>query len=293
MIQVSKDPKQIYPKPPYPHQSQEWPGLEKNMEPRPDYGRGKYKGTGKLYGKVALITGGDSGIGRAVAYAYAAEGAEVVISYLNETEDANETVEAIREAGKEALAIAGDIQREEHCKMLVDKTIEKFGKIDILVNNAAFQKNYESIVDISTEEFDQHFKTNIYAMFWLCKYALPHLKEGGSIICTASIQAYTPSPSLLPYASTKAAIVNFVKGLAPEAMKKGIRVNAVAPGPVWTPFIVSTMGKNKIENFGDDTLLKRAAQPVEMSPVFVFLASDEATAVTTHVYGATNGELFP
>lgn len=263
------------------------------MDPKPDYGRGTYKGTGKLEGKVALITGGDSGIGRAVAYAYAAEGADVVISYLDEQEDANETVEAIQELGKEAVAIPGDIQKEDHCKMLVERTVEKFGKIDILVNNAAYQKNYSSIQEVTTEEFDQHFKTNVYAMFWLSKHAMPHMPAGGSIINTSSIQAYTPSPNLLPYAATKATMANFTKGLAPEAAQKGIRVNAVAPGPVWTPFIVTTMDEEKVSQFGQDTLLQRAAQPIEMAPIFVFLASNEASAVTSHVYGGTNGMLFP
>lgn len=283
----------MYPQPPYPEQSQPWPGLEGKMTPKPDYGRGSYNGNGTLTGKVALVTGGDSGIGRAVAYAYACEGADVVISYLDEQEDADEIVRAIQEVGKEALAIPGDIQDEEHCRMLVNKTVDQFGGIDILINNAAYQKNYDSIQDVTSQEFDRHFKTNIYAMFWLSKYALKQMREGGSIINTSSIQAYTPSPNLLPYAATKATIINFTKGLAPEAIKKGVRVNAVAPGPVWTPFIVTTMPEDKVTQFGADTLLERAAQPVEMASIFVFLASDEASSVTAHVYGGTNGLLFP
>ncbi len=283
----------MYPQPPYPEQSQPWPGLEGKMTPRPDYGRGTYKGSDRLKGKVALITGGDSGIGRAVAYTYACEGADVVISYLDEQEDADEVVAAIQEVGKEALAIPGDIQNEDHCKMLVDKTVEQFGGIDILINNAAYQKNYESIQEVTTDEFDRHCKTNIYAMFWLSKYAMQQMRTGGSIINTSSIQAYTPSPNLLPYAATKATMANFTKGLAPEAAQKGIRVNAVAPGPVWTPFIVTTMPEEKVAQFGADTLLERAAQPIEMASIFVFLASDEASSVTSHVYGGTNGMLFP
>jgi NAD(P)-dependent dehydrogenase (short-subunit alcohol dehydrogenase family) len=241
--------------------------------------------------RVALITGGDSGIGRAVALAYAREGADVAISYLPEEEqDARETRRWIEDAGRRALTIPGDISEEPHCVAMVERVRTDFGRIDILVNNAAFQMSRESIEEISTDEFDRVFKTNVYAMFWLCRAALPEMKAGGVIINTASIQAYDPSPTLLAYAATKAAIVNFTKALSQMAMKQSVRVNAVAPGPVWTPLIPATMPDSTIKNFGADTAFGRPAQPVELAPVFVFLASNEARFVTGEVYGATGGK---
>jgi NAD(P)-dependent dehydrogenase (short-subunit alcohol dehydrogenase family) len=261
------------------------------MRPKPDYGEESYRGLGRLTDKVALITGGDSGIGRAVATAFAKEGADVLISYLPEEErDASEVVQTVEHAGRRAVKLPGDIRNEGHCSEMVERAIAEFGRLDILVNNAAFQMSREKIEEITTEEFDRTFKTNVYAMFWLCRAAVPRMGPGGAIINTASIQALDPSAHLLPYAATKGAIVNFTKGLSQIAMKQGIRVNAVAPGPVWTPLIPSTMPEEKVKNFGKDTSFGRAAQPVEIAPLFVFLASNEARFVTGEVYGATGGQ---
>lgn len=259
------------------------------MNPKPDHGEDSYKGLGRLKDKAALITGSDSGIGRATAIAYAREGADVVISYLNEEDDARETEHWVTEAGRKALRIPGDIRDEAHCRQLIDRSFEKFGKLDILVNNAAFQMTHESIEEFSTEEFDRTFKTNVYAMFWLCKFALPRMQPGSVIINTASIQSYEPNPQLLAYAATKGAIVNFTKGLSKVAAKQGVRVNAIAPGPVWTPLIPSTMPDKKVEEFGKDTSFGRPAQPRELAPLYVFLASSESNYVTGEVYGATGG----
>jgi NAD(P)-dependent dehydrogenase (short-subunit alcohol dehydrogenase family) len=266
------------------------PGTEAELTPDADHGEESYRGSGRLTGKVALITGGDSGIGRAVALAFAREGADVAISYLNEEEDAQETRRLVEEAGRRALTIAGDIVDEAHCTMLVRRTVDELGRIDVLVNNAAFQMTRDSIEDISTEEFDRTFRTNVYAMFWLCKAALPHMQPGASVINTTSIQSSQPTGMLLPYAATKAAIANFTMGLAELAAERGVRVNAVAPGPVWTPLIPSTMPEEKVRTFGQDTLLKRAAQPKEMAPIYVLLASDEASYITGMIYGATGGK---
>jgi NAD(P)-dependent dehydrogenase (short-subunit alcohol dehydrogenase family) len=261
------------------------------MTPRADHGEESYRGLGRLTDKVALITGGDSGIGRAVALAFAREGADVAISYLPEEQrDAEETCRWVVDAGRKALPLSGDIRDERHCVSLVDRMFDEFGKLDILVNNAAFQSTHESIADFTTEEFDRTFRTNAYAMFWLCRAALPRMAAGATIINTASIQAYDPSPELLAYAPTKAAIVNFTKALSQIAMKQGVRVNAVAPGPVWTPLIPSTMPEQKVRKFGADTQFERAAQPVEIAPLFVFLASNESRFVSGEVYGATGGQ---
>jgi len=257
----------------------------------PDHGEASYKGLGRLTGRAALITGADSGIGRAVAIAFAREGADVAISYLPEEEkDGTETAKWVRQAGRKAVQLPGDIRDEQHCKDLIDRTVKELGHLDILVNNAAFQATHDSIEEFTTEEFDRSFKTNVYAMFWLCRAAMPVLKPGSAIINTASIQAFVPSPNLLSYSPTKAAIANFTKGLSQTAMKRGIRVNAVAPGPVWTPLIPSTMPPEKVKKFGQDTSFERAAQPVELAPLFVFLASNEARFVTGEVYGATGGD---
>ena len=284
------DPKEAGAKPPYPAQPQDAPGTEAALTPDADHGEQSYRGSGKLAGKVALITGGDSGIGRAVALAFAREGADVAISYLNEEEDAQATRRLVEEAGRRAITAAGDIGDEAHCTALVERTVRELGRIDILVNNAAFQMARESIQEISTEEFDRTFRTNVYAMFWLSKAALPRMKPGSSIINTTSIQSSQPTGQLLPYAATKAAIANFTMGLAQEAAERGVRVNAVAPGPVWTPLIPSTMPEEKVRTFGQDTLLKRAAQPKEMAPIFVLLASDEGSYITGMIYGATGGK---
>lgn len=287
---TGKDPKEKFEKPPFPQGKQKYPGSEAAMHPEPDFGFESYKGCGKLEGKVALITGGDSGIGRAVALAFAREGANIVISYLSieEKEDAEATIGFIEESGQKALSIVGDIQDEEHCKFLVKETLKEFGKLDVLVNNAAFQMNHKSFFEISSEEFDRTFRTNVYAMFYLCKEALPRMEIGGSIINTTSVQAYQPSPLILHYASTKGAVVTFTKALAQEAVKFGVRVNAVAPGPVWTPLIpASAMKDEDISNFGHNSLWGRPAQPVEIAPIFVLLASDEASYITGEIYPVT------
>ncbi|HYP02766.1 MAG TPA: SDR family oxidoreductase [Pyrinomonadaceae bacterium] len=291
---MTEDPKEQGAKPPFKEQPQDVPGLEAEMSPKPDYGADSYRGHGRLENKAALITGGDSGIGRAVAVAFAREGADVLISYLAEEEtDAQETARAVEDAGRRCVAVAGDIQDESHCRRLVARAVEEFGRLDVLVNNAAFQMTRGGIGEISSDEFDRTLRTNVYAMFYLCKAALPHLKEGGSIINTASIQAYQPSPELLAYATTKGAIVTFSKALAEEAMKQGVRVNVVAPGPVWTPLIPSTMPHEKVESFGEDTPVGRPAQPVELAPVYVFLASQESSYVCGEVIGVTGGKPLP
>ena len=261
------------------------------MPVKPDHGEDTYRGSGRLRDRVALITGADSGIGRAVAIAYAREGAHVAIAYLpEEEEDAVETEKWVAQAGVRVLRLPGDIQNERHCSEMVDRVFHELGTLDILVNNAAYQMTHDSIEEFSTEEFERTFRTNVYAMFWLCRAAVPRTKPGSVIINTASIQAFDPSPNLLAYASTKAAIVNFTKALSHIAMRKGIRVNAVAPGPVWTPLIPSTMPEEKVKSFGQSTSYERAAQPVEIAPVFVFLASNESRFVTGEVYGVTGGQ---
>jgi NAD(P)-dependent dehydrogenase (short-subunit alcohol dehydrogenase family) len=277
-------------KPPQPSQQQQPPGLEAEMDPRPDYGEKSYRGSGKLKGKSALVTGGDSGIGRAVALAFAREGADVLIAYLNEEPDARETAGVIEKEGRKCITVPGDIQNEGHCRALVQRAVKEFGKIDILVNNAAFQMNRDSLDEISSEEFDRTFKTNVYAMFWLCQAAVPHMPEGGSIINTTSINADTPRPTLLPYAATKGAIQNFTGGLAQLLAEKGIRVNCVAPGPIWTPLIPSTMPPEQVKTFGRSVPMKRAGQPVELAPVYVLLASDEASYVSGATVAVTGGK---
>lgn len=288
---MSDNPRERGPKPPHPPQKQAPPGVEAEMEPRPDYGEQSYQGAGKLAGKAAVVTGGDSGIGRAVALAFAREGSDVLIAYLGEEEevDAQETVRVVEAAGRKCVPVAGDIRDEAHCRAIVDRAVKEFGKVDVLVNNAAYQMSREDIDDISTEEFDRTLKTNVYAMFWLCKAAVPHMPEGGSIINTTSIQADTPSPNLLPYAATKAAIQNFTNGLAQMLGKRGIRVNCVAPGPIWTPLIPATMPEEKVKNFGKDTALGRAGQPVEVAPAFVLLASDDSSYMSGSTLSVTGG----
>ncbi|MFG2100258.1 SDR family oxidoreductase [Micromonospora echinaurantiaca] len=273
-----------------PGQQQAPPGSTARMTPEPDHGEESYRGTGKLAGKRALITGGDSGIGRAVAIAFAREGADVLISYLSEDADARETIRWVEEAGRTGVAVRGDITDERHCQELVDRAVRDLGGLDILVNNAAFQMAQEKgIAGISSEQFDRVLKTNLYAMFWLCKAALPHLSEGSAIINTSSIQAFDPSPQLLDYATTKAGIVNFTKALAQELAERGVRVNAVAPGPIWTPLIPATMPEQKVEQFGQDTPEGRPGQPAELAPAYVFFASQESSYVTGEVLGVTGG----
>jgi NAD(P)-dependent dehydrogenase (short-subunit alcohol dehydrogenase family) len=270
------------------------PGLESQMEKKPDHGEESYRGYGRLEGKAALITGGDSGIGRAVAIAYAREGADVGISYLpEEEEDARESERWVRDAGRKAVLMPGDIREEQHCRSMVDRVLKECGRIDILVNNAAYQMTHQNIEEFSSEEWDRTFRTNIYAMFYLAKACLPHMQSGSAIINTASVQAYQPNGMLLAYASTKGAIVTFTKALSELAIEKGVRVNAVAPGPVWTPLIPSTMPREKVETFGQNKPMKRPAQPAELAPPYVFLATQESSYMTGSVMDLTGGEMLP
>lgn len=279
------------PEPPFPKQELELPGQEHRMVPRPQYEPSQYRGSDKLRDRVALITGGDSGIGRAVAVLFAREGAHVAFTHLpEELPDAQEAIEAIRREGKDALALAGDISDPSICNSIVETTIEKFGRLDVLINNAAFQALRSDITEIGEEEFERTYRINVFGMFYLCKAAMPHMNSGASIINTSSIQAYDPSGELLVYASTKAAIVNFTKGLSKTAIKRGIRVNSVAPGPVWTPLIPATMPSEWVESFGEATAFGRPAQPEEIAPLFVWLASDDASYVTGEVFGITGGK---
>lgn len=285
------DPRTAGPQPPHPVQHQEPPGLEAEMDPKPDYGEQSYRGSGKLTGRAALITGGDSGIGRAVALAFAREGADVLISYLPEEEaDAAETARVVEAAGRRCVRVPGDIQEERHCTALVERMLSEFGRIDVLVNNAAYQMSRDSLDEISTAEFDRIFKTNVYALFWLTKAAVPYLPAGGSVINTSSIQADTPSPQLVPYAATKAAIQNLTGSLAQLLGPKGVRVNCVAPGPIWTPLIPSTMPAEKVKQFGKSTALGRAGQPAEVAPAFVLLASDEGRYMSGATLAVTGGK---
>ena len=288
---ATKDPKDDHKKPPFPEKEQESPGSEEAMRVKPDFGEDSYKGFGRLKGRTAVITGADSGIGRAVALAFAREGADVVIGYLNEHEDAEETKRVVTEAGRKAITIAGDLADEAACKKLVDEAARAFGRIDLLVNNAAFQgKSVEDIEEIDSDRLERTFRVNILAMFHLVRYALPHMKEGASIINVASIQAYQPSYEILDYASTKGAIVTFTKGLAQGLIQRGIRANVVAPGPVWTPLIAQSFKGEKVKNFGKNSPMERPAQPAELAPAFVFLASDESRYVNGEVLGVTGGK---
>jgi len=294
-IKELEDPTGKYPKPPFKSQSQPWPGLASKMEPRPDHGEKTYKGSGRLAGRKALITGGDSGMGRAAAIAYAREGADVAINYYpTEEEDAKEVIELIKAEGRKAIAIPGDLREESFCKKLIDDAVNGLQGLDILVNNAARQQTRASILDISTEDFDSTMKTNIYAPFWCIKAALPHLKPGSVIIATASEQAYAPSEDLYDYAQTKAATMNYVKSLAKQLAPKGIRVNGVAPGPIWTPLQVSGGAtQEKLKNFGGNTPLRRPGQPAELASIYVQLADSGASYATGQIYGASGGEGQP
>ncbi|EHL96701.1 oxidoreductase, short chain dehydrogenase/reductase family protein [Acetobacteraceae bacterium AT-5844] len=286
---MPQDPRTSQPQPPQPEQQQQPPGFTNAMDPKPDHGETSYKGSGRLAGKIALITGADSGIGRAVAIAYAREGADVLISYLDEHEDAEETARWVREAGRRAVVVPGDISDPDHARSLVEKTVKELGGIHVLVNNAALQRTHQSIDEISDEEWDQTFRVNIHAQFYLAKAALKHMKPGATIVNTTSINAKSPSPSLLAYATTKGAIANFTAGLAQLVAKQGIRVNCVAPGPIWTPLIPSTMPADHVKEFGGDTPLGRAGQPSELAPAYVLLASDESSYMTGALIPVTGG----
>ncbi len=284
-----EDPREQYPVPPYEEQQQAIPGTEDQLQPGADHGELTYKGSGKLAGRKAIITGGDSGIGRAVAIAFAREGADVVISYLSEDKDAKETAKYVEEAGRKAVLIPGDISNEAHCKAIIQQAVAELGEIDILVNNAAYQMAHESLQELSSDELDHTFKTNVYAMFWLCKAAEPHLKPGSTVVNTTSVNAYRPSPDLLAYATTKGAIQNFTSGLAQLWADKGIRVNCVAPGPVWTPLIPSTMPVDRVKEFGKNTPIGRAGQPAELAAAFVLLASQDSSYMTGSTIQVTGG----
>jgi NAD(P)-dependent dehydrogenase (short-subunit alcohol dehydrogenase family) len=289
------DPRTKYPKPPFKEQTQPWPGLAGKMSPKPDHGETSYRGSGRLAGRKALITGGDSGMGRAAAIAYAREGADVAINYLPAEEpDAHEVIQLIKEAGRNGVALPGDLREEAFCQRLVAEAIQKLGGLDIVVCNAGRQQSKPSILDISSADFDATMKTNIYAPFWIIKAALPHLKAGSCIIGTTSEQAYDPSPDLYDYAQTKAATMNYVKSLAKQLGGKGIRVNGVAPGPIWTPLQISGGATpQKYENFGSATVLGRPGQPAELASIYVQLAASDASFATGNVYGAGGGQGQP
>ena len=279
-----------YPKPPFPKQAQPVPGSQRKMEPYPDCGEQSYTGSGRLAGKIALITGADSGIGRAVAIAFAREGADVAVAYLNEHEDAKETARWVEQAGRQCLLLPGDIAQKAQCQALVDQTVERFGRIDVLVNNAAFQMTHKTFEEIPDDEWVMTFDVNITAIFRLCQAAIKHMGPGASIINTSSVNSDMPKPTLLAYATTKGAIANFTGGLAQMLGPREIRVNCVAPGPIWTPLIVSTMPDEEVQNFGEQTPLGRPGQPVEVAPIYVLLASDEASYITGQRYGVTGGK---
>ena len=283
-------PTQAQPTPPFPEQEQEPPGHETEMRPLADHGEETYVGHGALKDKVALITGADSGIGRAVAIAFAREGADILCSYLDEDEDAAETRRLVEEAGRRCLTVAGDIGSRDHSRSLVARATEELGGLDVLVNNAAYQMAYESFLDIPAEEIEDVFRTNVISMFHLCQAAVPHMPPGSTIVNTTSIQAAQPSPELLHYAATKGAISTFTKGLAQELADRGIRVNAVAPGPIWTPLVVMSFPASKNAEFGADTPLGRPGQPGELAPLYVFLATDDSRYISGEVVGATGGK---
>jgi NAD(P)-dependent dehydrogenase (short-subunit alcohol dehydrogenase family) len=292
-VNEQQHPGHKHPRPDFPAQDQPHPGWTGPMDPPPDHGEESYRGSGRLQDRRTVITGGDSGIGRAVALAFAREGADVLFTHLDEEKDeAAETVRLVEEAGRRAVPVSCDIREEENCRALVDRAVAEFGGIDVLVNNAAYQMSQpDGIEAISTEQFDRVVRTNLYGMFWLSKFALPHIPEGGSIINSASVQAYKPSPHLLDYATTKGGIVTFTQGLAQMLAERGIRVNAVAPGPVWTPLIPATLPDTR--EFGKQAPLGRPAQPAEMAPAYVFLASQEASFITAEIVNATGGTPLP
>ena len=290
---AQQDPTLKHPQPTFPEQDQRdrHPGLEGHMEPKPDYGEETYRGCSRLEDRAAVITGGDSGIGRAVALAFAREGADVLISYLEAEEpDAEETARVVEESGKRCVRVPGDISEEAQCNRVIERAVEEFGRVDVLVNNAAHQRTVSGVVDVSTELLDKTFKTNIYAMFWLVKAAIPHMPQGGTIINVGSAQEFKPSPTLLPYSATKGSIVTFTEGLAQDVVQYGLRANCVAPGPVWTPIIPASMEGETVSQFGAQSPMGRPGQPVELAPAFVFLASDDASYVNGSVIDVTGGQ---
>ena len=286
---MAKDPRAAGPRPPFPKQQQLPPGDTATLEPQPDHGEDSYQGSNRFPGCAVVVTGGDSGIGRAVALAFAREGADVLIAYLSEERDARESARWVEKAGRRAVLVAGDVSDESHCKNIIDTAVEEFGRIDILINNAGFQRTHQDIQDLSGEEVRHTFSTNVESMFYLSKAAAAKMTPGGAIVNTASIQADSPSPELLTYAATKGAITNFTAALAELLAKQGIRVNAVAPGPIWTPLIPSTLPAEKAANFGANTPLGRPGQPAEVAPAYVFLASDAASYITGAVLPVTGG----
>ncbi len=290
MAQQHEHPTHAEPAPPFPEQEQQPPGREADMQPLADHGEDSYVGHGRLTDRVALITGADSGIGRAVAIAFAREGADVLCSYWNEDEDAAETKRLVEDAGRRCITVAGDIGDREHSLALVERAHEELGRLDVLVNNAAFQMVYDSFLDIPPDELEFVFRTNILAMFHLCQAAVPKMRPGSTIVNTTSIQAAQPSPQLLHYAATKGAISTFTKGLAQELAERGIRVNAVAPGPIWTPLVMMSFPAEKNAQFGGDTPLGRPGQPGELAPLYVFLASEDSRYISGEVIGATGGK---
>lgn len=287
---MGSDPRELGPKPPFPEQQQSQPGTVRKLDPPADHGEKSYQGANRLVDRVAIITGGDSGIGRATAIAFAREGANIILSHLPEEEaDAKQVELVVAETGRKIVRIPGDLRSPQYAESLVTAAFETFDRLDIVVNNAGFQRTHATIDEVSPEEFENTFRTNVFGTFYLTRAALPKLKPGAVILNTTSIQAFEPSESLLAYAATKASIANLTKSLAKLAAKQGVRVNAVAPGPVWTPLIPSTMGPEKVKTFGENTVFKRPAQPVELARVFVFLASDDASYVSGEIYGATGG----
>ena len=273
----------------FPPQQQKVPGVQSAMNPVPDCGESSYRGSGRLTGKRAVITGGDSGIGRAVAIAYAREGADVLIAYLNEDDDAADVASLVEDAGRKCVLVRGDLSEPAHCRAVIDRAVTEFGGVDVLVSNAAFQMSHDALDEISDEEWDYTFRLNVGSYFYLLKAALPHMAAGSSVIGSSSVNSDMPSPTLAPYAATKAAIANFSASLAQLLGEKGIRVNSVAPGPIWTPLIPATMPEEKVENFGDDTPLGRAGQPAELAPVYVLLASDEGSYISGARVAVTGG----
>jgi NAD(P)-dependent dehydrogenase (short-subunit alcohol dehydrogenase family) len=287
-----RDPRKAYPRPPFPLQRQDLPGRDSLLLPTPDHGEESYVGHGALAGLASIVTGADSGIGRAVALAFAREGADVVIAYLDAHDDARQTVDLVEAEGRRAIAITGDLQDEEHCRRIVEQTRDELGRIDVLVNNAAYQQRFEALEDVSTEEWERTLRTNLTAPFWLCREAVKTMEPGASIINVSSIQARDPSPNLLAYATTKGALVTYSQALSGMLAGRGIRVNVVAPGPVWTPLVAATTDPQKLSQFGGDAPLGRPGQPAELAPAFVFLASPAASYITGAVIPVTGGELF-